>query len=143
MGFGERLTRKRVPEWQEAYLEYGILCDLLTPVKLMRKKYVMSTVPGYSDIQRSSSSSIDLLLPSSSERDSMIVQRENEVVSKFVSFVNVFQKLLKAEILKMDFFFHYKLLDQLHRFEFLMINAAYVHKASLDAQFNEGNLKAA
>lgn len=85
---------------------------------MLRKKYIMNDVGGDSEA-------------------SIMIVKENDVVSKIVNFISIFQKLLKNEIFKIDFFFHYKLLDQLHRFEFLMINAAFIHKSALDVGSND------
>lgn len=50
-------------------------------------------------------------------------------VEEVINCIRSFEELVKNEIIKIDKFFMYKLLDLMRRNKTLMINAAFIHKS--------------
>ncbi|KAL4482505.1 hypothetical protein ABPG72_001481 [Tetrahymena utriculariae] len=124
MKFGKLLLHDRVPEWAEAYIEYNTLKKLLAPAKILQKKFVTAIYKEGNLVFH-------------------ITNRKNLRVEEVVFCIRSFEDLIKSEIVKIDKFFMYKLLDVMKRYKYLMINSSFVGKSLHNQQKinNEQKLK--
>ena len=106
MKFAEKLKKKMIPEWQDAYISYELLKSLLKPFKKTSK--LCSKIHDYN---------IKTL-----KRQVSFEEIDEDDIEGLKDFETKFQMLLYSEIDKMNNFFHMKLIEFKKEWESVKFN---------------------